>query len=777
MRKLAIFGVAFSAGIALAQYLLPTEWVLPAALACFLFGLGALCLPDGVSKRGILIGVGLSLALSYHWLYVRQVQAPMEANAGTEGAAVMTLQEYAVATDYGAKVTVKAEGLPGKVVYYGSELLLELEPGQTVAADVRYQSASRIRDDQVTTFTSKGVFLLAYQKGEEVIGSGSADSIRWWPVRAGRCLQTRIGELFSDDAAGFMTAVLTGDKSSLSEDAGTALSESGLYHILAVSGMHCGFLLALVVFITGRQRRRLTAVTAISVLVFYALLTGCSPSVVRACVMLSLLVAAPIFQRESDPPTSLMTALLLILLRNPFAVASVSLQLSFAAVAGLLWLTPKLYALLAGDKKRSKPFIYIAGGFSATMGALVFSTPISAWYFGALPLVSPISNLLCLWAAGVVFVLGLIAVLLSFLWLPLGTLLASVASVVVEYILLCTRLLTKLPWHSVYFTNPYLKYWLAGTYLVLAATYLLKSKGKGKYALCTVLAALTLVLTVHLGQKPYQNDLDIVMLDVGQGQSVVLSSGDAWLLTDCGSANSWYDAGEIAAHQLATMGCRRLDGVLLTHYDRDHVSGIAGLLARMDVETLLVPAGQEDNKMCNAVLALAESHDVDVCVIVEETRISLGKTEVRVLPVGGSSPDSEQELALLASLDGQDFLLTGDMDAAKERRLLKHYDLPDIEILVAGHHGSKYSTTKDLLEQLTPEFACISVGSNSYGHPTEETLQRLAEYGCTVYRTDLHGEIHLPINEGEEYGTGDEKTQQHQSKQRGPSEAEGGSCQ
>jgi competence protein ComEC len=132
---------------------------------------------------------------------------------------------------------------------------------------------------------------------------------------------------------------------------------------------------------------------------------------------------------------------------------------------------------------------------------------------------------------------------------------------------------------------------------------------------------------------------------------------------------------------------------------------------------------------------------------------------VRVLPVGGSSSESEQELALLASLDGQDFLLTGDMSAAKERRMLKNYELPDIEILVAGHHGSKYSTTEDILEQLAPEYVCISVGSNSYGHPTEETLQRLAEHGCTVYRTDLHGNIHLPMNEGEAYGTGDEKTQ------------------
>ena len=97
-----------------------------------------------------------------------------------------------------------------------------------------------------------------------------------------------------------------------------------------------------------------------------------------------------------------------------------------------------------------------------------------------------------------------------------------------------------------------------------------------------------------------------------------------------------------------------------------------------------------------------------------------------------------------------DLLITGDLDAAGERRLLETYGLPDIEYLAAGHHGSKYSTCDELLQAAAPETALISVGSNSYGHPAEETLRRLAEHGCTVYRTDLHGTIHLSIGEAYE---------------------------
>ena len=759
MRKLAIFAASFAAGVFLAQYLLPTGWLLPVALLCFFLGCAALFLPTAIRRRGLLICLGVSLALGYDWLYLRQVQQPMMALSDTAAELTMTLRDYPAVTDYGAKVTVEVDGLPGGLIYYGSEALRDLRPGQTVTAKVYLQNAAKMRDADVTTFTSKGVFLLAYQRGEETARSGSEDAMRWWPVRAGHAMRKQVNLLFRGDAAGFVTAMLTGDKSGLSEEAGAALSECGLYHILAVSGMHCGFLLSFVILLAGRHRRRLAAAVAIPVLLFYALLTGGSPSVVRACVMLSMLMAAPLFGRESDSPTSLLAALLLILLQNPFAIASISLQLSFAAVAGLLWLTPKLYRLLCGEKRHGKGWNYIAAGFSATMGALVFSTPISAYHFGTLPLVSLVSNLLCLWAAGIVFVLSLLAVLCSFVFWPLGVALSALPRGLTAYILGCARVLTKVPFHSVYFANPYLKYWLVFTYLLFGAAYLLKMKSRRKYGLSAVLAVLTLCMTVHLGQKQYRNDLDIVVLDVGQGQSVVLTSDDAYMLADCGSGNSWYDAGEIAAHQLQTMGCRKLDYLLLTHYDTDHVSGVAGLLARMKVGTLLVPGGQDDAGLRDLVWETAHQHGVTVQVVREPTALVLGQAAVTVFPAIGGSTDNETGLSLLASVGEQNFLLTGDMDTAAERRLLETYELPDIELLMAGHHGSKYSTSDDLLQVLQPETVCISVGSNSYGHPGDETMRRLAVCGCAIYRTDLQGNIHLSINEGDKHGIREEKKQ------------------
>ncbi|MDD3347136.1 DNA internalization-related competence protein ComEC/Rec2 [Oscillibacter sp.] len=743
MRVLAVFCGAFALGIFLSQYLLSGAWLLPCAFACLALAALALALPPWWRRRCVLIGAALALALGYDWLYLRTAWRPMEALSESEAVVSMTLLDYPLPTGYGAKATVKLDDLPGKAVYYGDETLLSCVPGQRLIGPVRFQSAGRIRDDDVTAFTSKGVFLLAYQRGELTVGQGDAGGLRWWPARVGHAMKAEIAALFEGDTAGFLTAILTGDKSGLSESAAADLSEAGLYHILAVSGMHCGFLLTMVYLLTGKQRRRLTALCVIPLLCFYALLTGGAPSVLRSCVMLSLLVAAPLFRRDSDGPTALCLALFLILLANPFAAASISLQLSFAAMSGILFLTPRLYKLLRGTKKHGKVFTFIATGFSATMGALVFTVPLSALYFGTLVLISPLRNLLCLWAAGIVFLGGLAAVVLGFCAPPLGAAVGVVPGLLARYILLAAHGLARVPYHAVYLKNSYLVYWLVFAYALFAAVYLLRAGGRRSYALAAVLASATLALTVFLGAARYGSALDAVVLDVGQGESVVLASHGAYALVDCGSANGWYAPGEDAAHQLRTMGCGRLDYLILTHYDFDHISGVTALLARLEVAKLLVPRDGENEALC----AAARDCGVEVAYITEKATLPLGDAHLTVYPPLGKRDDNERGLSVLASAGERDVLITGDMDAATEQALLSTYSLADIEALVAGHHGSKNSTSAALLDALTPETVAISVGAaNRYGHPAQETLRRLAEQGCAVYRTDLQGDIHLSMN-------------------------------
>ncbi len=746
MRRLAVFAGGFSLGVFLAQYWLREGWILLGAGTALGMGFLALLLPWEWRRRVVILGAAMALGLGWSWLYARQVQRP----APAENTKTATLCEYAQKTDFGARAAVRLSGVSGKVMLYAGEELLSLEPGQTVTGQFRFQDAGRIRDEDVTTFTSKGVFLLAYSRGELVVGEGTRGGLRWLPVRVGRAMVERIQLLFSGDAAGFMTAILTGDRGEVTEEAYTALTEAGMSHILAVSGMHCGFLMALVGLLL--PNRKLQALLGIPLLAFYASLTGASPSVLRACIMLSLPLLAILVLRESDGPTSLLTALFLILLVNPFAAASVSLQLSFAAMAGILWLTPKLYKWWIAGKKRGRAVRFLAVSFSVSMGAMVFTMPLTAYYFGALALIAPLSSALCLWAAAWAFIFGLSSVFASFFHLPLGALLALPARLAVEYLLLVARLLSKVPYHAVYTANPYLKYWLVYVYILFAAAYFAKKTGWRKYGLSLVLAVLTLALTVRLGEARYDNSLDVLVLDVGQGQSVVLASGGTFALVDCGSANRWKHPGETAARQLAAMGCKRLDYLSLTHYDKDHVSGVTGLLERLKVGTLLVPEEPDDAGLQREVLSAAAEHGAAVRFVTREECLDFGKGTLTVFPPLGDSGDNERGLTVLVSAGENDLLITGDMNAAMEAKLLETYDLPDIEALVAGHHGSKYATSQALLETLRPETACISVGANSYGHPTEETLLRLARQGCDIRRTDLHGTIHLAWNQEDSHG-------------------------
>ena len=754
-RVLAIGTGAFSAGIFLSQYFLPKTLVLPGLFLCLTVGLLALFLPKLWRKRLLLTVIGLAFALFWNQLYIQRVQEPLESLEGTSQTVTMTICDYPSSLKYGGRAPVKLNSFTyGKVMYYGDSSLLDQIPGREITVPVQFESASCIHGTDISTFTSKGVFLRARQlKGEPVYSEGISQSIRWWPIRIGHAMQEKISDLFPPEEAAFLTAILTGNRDSLSNQASADLSEAGLSHILAVSGMHCGFLMTMMVALLGLNHRRLVALCTIPLLAFYALLTGGSPSVLRACIMLSLIMLAPLVHRENDWPTSLCVALFLILLQNPFAAASVSLQLSFAAVAGLLYLAPKIQKFLIHDKKRSRGFYFVASGFSTTLGALAFTAPLSALYFNRLALLSPITNLLCLGAASLVFLSGLLVVVVGLFCTPLGALLAWIPRLLTAYILHVSHLLASLPLHAIYFSNPYAKYWLLIVYILFAAAYFLGPKRRWKYILVSALSVFALLCTTLLGTRQYSHALDAIVLDVEQGQSILLSSQGSFALLDCGSNALWTHPGDLAADQLQSMGCRKLDYLLLTHYDFDHVSGVSRLLARMPVDVLLVPATEEESELKAEILEEASANGTKILELAQLHRFPLGSACLTVYPpLPAAKSKNGQGLCCLASVEENDLLVTGDISARTEIALLQTYSLPDIEALVVGHHGSKSSTSEELLTLLKPETAYISVGYNSYGHPAEETLQRLENHGCTIHRTDLEGNLSLSFTQGEHHG-------------------------
>ena len=215
------------------------------------------------------------------------------------------------------------------------------------------------------------------------------------------------------------------------------------------------------------------------------------------------------------------------------------------------------------------------------------------------------------------------------------------------------------------------------------------------------------------------------------------------MLVDCGG-NQQENAGDIAADQLEHLGHRRLDALVLTHYHADHANGIPRLLKRIPVDVLYLPDVEEEDPLRVEILQLAEEYGVAVRFVREDTQLQIGpELTMNLYPPLGSETTNEMGLTVLATSGDFDTLITGDMNTEVEQLLLRHTELPDIELLIVGHHGSRYATSEELLEETRPEWAVISVGHNNYGHPTQDVLDRLRNAGAEVYRTDLQGTVTL----------------------------------
>ena len=757
MRVLATIGFSFSAGVFLAALLPWNGWQLYAAGGVLLLALAWLfaARKQKYFRRGLLILLPLAVSLAYFAGYDHLVRQPIEDRCGAASDFTATVCDWPQATERGARVTVELEGYRrARAVLYGEAELLAARPGDTVTGTAQWQSAAHFDSDDVTHFNARGVYALLYGREDVRLSAGDGDALRWLPQRAGKAFREKVAAIWDDArVSGFLTAELTGDKSAMDDGDYLAMQETGLAHLFAVSGLHCAFLVTLLALLISRRQRLLCAVT-IPLLLFYMVMVGMSPSVVRACIMQIFLLIAPLFRRGSDPLTSLAAALLVILLCNPFAAASVSLQLSFSATLGMVLLSPRLYKLLTGwYKGKCRPLrtalCFVAANLSATLSAVVFTAPLTAWYFRIFVLVAPLSSLLAVPAAGWSFMAAFVTVLLGFVWLPLASLLGWISWALVRYILWIANGMMSWRYHAVYFTNPYLIYWL----LVLYAAFIgcaATPDGKRKYLLASALSVLTLTAAIWVNRQDYQYGvLTALTLDVGQGESVILTSGGETALVDCGSSNSYKDPGGLAADTLHSMGVRELSAVVVTHYHADHTNGLYEVLRRIPVQTVYLPDIEDEYGVRERLVSLAEEKGAQVTYVTKETADTLGDTVLTIYPPVQSGGDlNELGLTALASAGDFDLLITGDMSGSTEKKLVETYALPDIEVLVVSHHGSRYSSNIRFLKSVTPEAAVISVGDNNYGHPSEETLQRLLAVGADIWRTDQQGTIRITVNGG-----------------------------
>ena len=748
MRKLFCFSAAFAAAVFALRY--------GAAPLVLLALPAALWRREDRALRAGLVCLGLIAGLLWCRGYDALVRAPARALENTWAEVSATVEDWPRETSHGVSVTVRVRtpsGPDAKALLYADENYAWLSPGDGLTFTARFRPADRVRGAADETCPARGVFLRAYANGEALtVERPDRVPLRYWPAQWAGGLRRTVESLFPSEVSPLIRALLTGDKTRLSDADYGALQRAGLAHTVAVSGLHISFLVWVAVQLLGRNRRR-TALLALPLLAFYALAVGGSPSVVRAVVMQGLLLLAPLLGRETDPPTSLAFALLLLLVQNPYAAHSVSLQLSFAAVVGLLAFSGRLESFLRdkldlkparkGWKRwRNKAVRLLVTTFSGTCGALAFSTPLAAWQFGSVSLIAPLSNLLCLWCVELVFTLGLTAAALGMAVPAMGGALAALVTPFARWLLWMARHLADLPFASLSLTSPYLTAWLAFVYGVFLLCCVWRRQRRYVLPVCACVCTLCvcLVLTRLADTAPR---LTLVALDVGQGQSTLLRCGARTALVDCGGSEG--NAGDLAADYLRDRGRDSLDLLVLTHFHADHANGVAELLERVRVDVLAVPDVEPDDPLRRELLALAEEKGTQVWLVREDARLAFGSAELTLYAPLGAGEANEEGLSLLCRAGDFTALFTGDMGADIEARLVKYGDLPQVDVLAVGHHGSKNAASQLLLEAVSPETALVSVGYNTYGHPSPETLLRLDGADCVIYRTDLQGTITVTV--------------------------------
>ena len=539
-------------------------------------------------------------------------------------------------------------------------------------------------------------------------------------------------------------------KKGLLPEASEAFRRAGVYHILAVSGFNVALLASSVFFVlsTCGVPRRATAVAAGLALVGFALVVGGQASVLRATVMGLLLLGAMLLDRESQLMNALALAVIVLLAWRPGDLGEPGFQLSFAATAGIIYLTPPVTAWLSALGWPA----WLATSTAVSLGAQAAVTPVMLAHFNQLSLIGVAANLLVVPLAAAGTTLGMLTLLMALasafaadvlfqsLWLLLLALRAAV------------WVAAAVPAAMVHLPAPS---WVAIAAWCAALAFVPYLGGSRRWFRGTALACLGLAvgLSVWPWVKPSDGRLRVTFLDVGQGDSILVELPEGpRLLVDGGPAGgNRLDVGErVLAPFLWNRPAARLDAVALTHPDSDHSGGLRAVLTRFRVREFWENGrwitGTEDT------LRAVERSGACRRTLVAGQRLWLGSALVTVLnpdgilPLDEPPPFGQNEESLVLRLDWRGFslLLTGDLGAPGEEHLLaSHAPLRSL-VLKVGHHGSRYSSTEDFLDATRASLAVISVGArNSFGHPTPEALGRLEAARARIYRTDRDGAVML----------------------------------
>jgi competence protein ComEC len=550
-----------------------------------------------------------------------------------------------------------------------------------------------------------------------------------------------------------LVGMLFGGYGGIPREVVTDFATTGIVHILSVSGSHIA-LVAGVVTILGKGllgrfafADKVVPPFAAFFITMYAIFCGLTPPVLRSLIMGLIGLGAVYFEREKDATVALGLTILGMLVYQPALIYDLSFQLSFASTAGLVLLNAKTVKMLTFIP------LWLARPLAVTIAAQLGVLPFIAWYFNSFSLSSFIANLIIVPIIEGIVIVGLFGAFIGLVVGVIGNIGMVICSLMIGLVLQLTKWLAAMPAAKLYVPS----IGMAGSilyYVLLLWAYgyqpqsmlsLAQAIKKWPQKIAAVVLLLILCIIVY---SDYPRPLSVHFIDVGQGDAaLIVTPHGRGILVDTGGTmgeNTDFDIGyRVVLPYLRHYGILDLDYLFLTHGHQDHAGGAAGIASQVPIKNIMLSRENYTQAVTN-LLQMAP-HSIHIAVY-EGQKIELDGVVIKVLHANtgmdGGHSSNEVSSVMQASYGKFSFLFTGDLPAQGEEEMIKSNRNISSSVLKVGHHGSKTSSTLEFLQAVAPDYAVISVGANnSFGHPHEETLQRLLAQHSKIYRTDQQGAI------------------------------------
>ena len=517
----------------------------------------------------------------------------------------------------------------------------------------------------------------------------------------------------------YLLTFIIGDKSNLDGDIINSYKDNSISHLFAISGMHIGLFSLLILTILKKLKMSINKsyIITISFIWFYAFLTGFSSSVLRAGLLFTLLSINKVFNLNIKSIYALVLTGCILIVINPLIIKDIGFTYSFTTTFGLMY-----------SSKIIKKYRVIG----VSLIAFLASLPITINNFYEFNILSIIINIIFVpYVSLIVYPICLLTYIFSFLE-PITFFLLNIMEYLSTHLVGIDYFRIVMPKMNIFMVIIY--------YLIF---FILVNK---RFKLCVII--LCLILSVNSNKYLLDDSFHVEFLDVSQGDSILVRypRNNKIVLIDTGGIVSFnnantYKVSDSTITYLKSLGVKTIDHMIISHGDYDHMGEAINLVNNFKVEKLIFNCGPY-NDLENELIKVLDKKKIKYYSCIKE--LNIGKNKLHFLQTKEYDNENDNSNVIYTEVDGYKFMFMGDASSTTEKEILNKYNLPDIDVLKVGHHGSKTSSSKEFINEINPKYSVISVGKNNkYGHPNKEVLDNLKD--SKIYRTDRQGSIMFKI--------------------------------